>query len=422
MTAEEPPQDFSVFLHGLRTEELRRLPTPAKVVLSGGAAGKWYFDWFETNYPSDIIHHIGVEALVPEPPDLPRHIRWLPSTLGDLREVKSRSVDLVFAGEVIEHLWPDDIAAFLAEAHRVLRPGGTIALDSPNRRVTNALGWLHPEHTVEFTVDEIVELLGLAGFDEIGIRGLFLCYDATTHQFLGLDHQDGAKLSREDRVRLGRDRPEDSFVWWATATCSTRKSDEPRMHAKVNELFNHFRANRLMEMSSAIGPLTDLLEEGRIAQVNGGEQGVLLHGPYLPMPPGRWHATFELYVEPTGEGDQSRSFGWVDAVAGAGTRELGRIDLPAASVRGRWTRHDLLFALDTTTTGVEFRVGSSGAAGLAARARVDVRTAEPDLTFADHAVVRPPSFALHKGTQAVRSLLRSARLVGSLVRSKALRS
>jgi SAM-dependent methyltransferase len=421
MTAEEPPQDFSVFLHGLRTKELRRLPTPAKVVLSGGAAGNWYFDWFEKNYPGDITHHIGVEALVPEPPDLPRNVTWLPSTLGDLREVKSRSVDLVFAGEVIEHLWPDDIAAFLAEAHRVLRPGGTIALDSPNRRVTNALGWQHPEHTVEFTVDEIVELLRLAGFDEIGIRGLFLCYDATTHQFLGLDHQDGAKLSREDRVRLGRDRPEDSFVWWATATCSTRKCDAPRMRARVSEMFNRFRANRLMEMSSAIGPFTDL-PEGRIAHANGGEQGVLLHGPYLPMPAGRWHATFELYLEPTGEGDQSQAFGWLDAVAEAGTRKLGRIELPAASVQGRWTRHDLPFALDMTTMGVEFRVVSSGATGLAARARVDVRTAEPDLTFGDDVVVRPLSFGLHIGMQAARSFRRNARLVGSLVRSKVLRA
>jgi len=59
--------DFSVFLHGLRTAEVKRLPAGARVVLSGGAAGTWYFDWFESSYPTPIERHIGVEAFAPKP-------------------------------------------------------------------------------------------------------------------------------------------------------------------------------------------------------------------------------------------------------------------------------------------------------------------------------------------------------------------
>jgi hypothetical protein len=84
----------------------------------------------------------------------------------------------VFGGQVIEHLWPDELSRFLVAAHRVLREGGWIALDSPNRRVTQAIEWLHPEHTVEFSVDEIVELLHLAGFDSVQVRGVLLAYGA----------------------------------------------------------------------------------------------------------------------------------------------------------------------------------------------------------------------------------------------------
>jgi SAM-dependent methyltransferase len=75
----------------------------------------------------------------PRPPDpLPPKVEWLQRNLGDLSPIDDGSVDLVFAGQVIEHLWPEDVAGFLAEAHRVLRPGGFLALDSPNRLVTES--------------------------------------------------------------------------------------------------------------------------------------------------------------------------------------------------------------------------------------------------------------------------------------------
>jgi len=51
--------------------------------------------------------------------------------------------DLVFAGEVIEHLYDTDF--FVSEIHRVLKPGGTLILTTPNilslgRRLSYLLG------------------------------------------------------------------------------------------------------------------------------------------------------------------------------------------------------------------------------------------------------------------------------------------
>ena len=199
-----------------------RLPGDARTVLHGGAAGGWYFGWFEENYPGTVERHIGVEAFQARPADLPQNVDWLQRTLGDMGPVPTGSVDLVFGGQVIEHLWADDVAAFLVESHRVLHSGGALVLDSPNRRVTEAIGWLHPQHTVEFSVDEITALLTLAGFELEDLRGVVLGYDRARHAFLGLDDQ---SLPWQERALLAAERPEDSFVWWLSATRTDRPPD-----------------------------------------------------------------------------------------------------------------------------------------------------------------------------------------------------
>lgn len=64
--------------------------------------------------------------------------------------------DVVVSFETIEHV--GDPGRMLAECRRVLRPGGTLYLSTPNRTVTR---WLPPNpfHVREFTSAEIVELV-----------------------------------------------------------------------------------------------------------------------------------------------------------------------------------------------------------------------------------------------------------------------
>lgn len=115
---------------------------------------------------------------------------------------------MVFAGQVIEHLWADDVAGFLLESHRALRQDGHLVLESPNRRVTEAIGWHHPQHTAELSVDEATRLLTLAGFEVLDVRGILLGYERERHAL---------PPSWEERAQLAEDRPEDSFVWWIVA-------------------------------------------------------------------------------------------------------------------------------------------------------------------------------------------------------------
>ncbi len=62
---------------------------------------------------------------------------------GDLNEkleVKSHSVDLVMANQVVEHLAKTDL--FIKEIHRVLKPGGILLLSTPNLSSWHNIGAL----------------------------------------------------------------------------------------------------------------------------------------------------------------------------------------------------------------------------------------------------------------------------------------
>ncbi|EHR62549.1 class I SAM-dependent methyltransferase [Saccharomonospora cyanea] len=97
--------------------------------------------------------------------------------------VASGSVDVVANLQVIEHLW--DQAGFLAECHRVLRPGGRLLVTTPNRLTftPDSDTPLNPYHTRELSPSELDALLREAGF--------------TVERLSGVHH--GPSLSELDR-------------------------------------------------------------------------------------------------------------------------------------------------------------------------------------------------------------------------------
>ncbi|WP_304045414.1 bifunctional 2-polyprenyl-6-hydroxyphenol methylase/3-demethylubiquinol 3-O-methyltransferase UbiG [Jatrophihabitans endophyticus] len=86
--------------------------------------------------------------------------------------VRSAAFDVVATLQVIEHVW--NHAEFVGECRRVLRPGGTLFVTTPNR-LTFSPGLdapVNPFHTHEFTADELVALLRGAGFAVERVAGL----------------------------------------------------------------------------------------------------------------------------------------------------------------------------------------------------------------------------------------------------------
>jgi SAM-dependent methyltransferase len=101
-------------------------------------------------------------------------VRYRYHSMTDLSDVADESVDLVYAGQSIEHVTADDGSVVLKEVVRVLRPGGHLALDTPNARVTRLRQevFIDPDHKVEYTNEELTAKLQAAGLEIVEAKGL----------------------------------------------------------------------------------------------------------------------------------------------------------------------------------------------------------------------------------------------------------
>lgn len=335
-----PSDFFHNALHALRTLELERVPRVGTRALSVGANGRWYFEWFEQCY-GPLDHHIGIEAYEPKPTDLPANVEWVVNTADQMTDVATGSVNVVFAGQTTEHLWADELAGFLLEAHRVLAEDGMVVIDSPNRLVTSSMHWSHGGHTVELSAGEMVELLDLAAFEVIDVRGLW--GSVADGRILQLEDgvDDPTVLTR--RISVGPDHPDDSFVWWINAR---RRSSEPRraeLERRVGELFAAHWAVRVNRGLMA----TPDVDEIEIAVGDTGTLGetmpFVLHG-------GTWRIAVDLVA---GSVDDLEEF----AVQVLSPGEFVQQHLPASSAvadgsRLSWTFElpELIFALSLRLT------------------------------------------------------------------------
>lgn len=280
-----PSETFHAALHELRTIELERAPKQVDRVLSVGAQGRWYFEWFRQSV-GDVTEHVGIEAFEPKPDDLPPYATWIANTADHMHDVGSGVIDMVFAGQTTEHLWAGELVGFLQEAHRVLRPEGWLVLDSPNRAITQFLHWSHGGHTIELDQAEMSELLDLAGFDVRSVSGLWHCLDGERV----LQLEDG--LERTEvlvrRAAIGRDVPDECFVWWIVAQRRSDASsgDQQRLRDRVDELFEAHWDTRVSRGLFA-APGSDLV-------IGGGRNGRI--GATLPFPlhQGQWMLALDL--------------------------------------------------------------------------------------------------------------------------------
>ncbi len=123
---------------------------------------------------------------------------------GNLAELplKDGAIDVVVNFQVIEHLW--DQGQFVAECFRVLRPGGTLLMSTPNR-ITFSPGRdtpINPFHTRELNAGELTELLTAAGFSMQGMFGVF-----HGPRLTGLDARHGGSIIDAQIARALADEP-----------------------------------------------------------------------------------------------------------------------------------------------------------------------------------------------------------------------
>lgn len=288
--------DFNHYLHELRSFLMATLPAGAQTVCSVGCAGTLYFKWFEREY-GPVPRHIGIELFSPKPHDLPENVEWLAQTAGDMSAVPDASVDMLISGQNLEHLSLADLIGFFSHAWRILRPGGWLIIDSPNRDVTSAIGWQQPEHVAEYTPAEMRELLHAAGFDVIHEKGLIRLRDkrGTTSKRLDLDWDAGADNSLR-RAMGGLAAPDDSFVWWFEAKKSQDKQYDSHAVAHIAQKMFESAYSERCNRVTLIGGRLDT-SNPNIVIMDKGKSGEVWRGPYIPLFVGARRINAQVFAE-----------------------------------------------------------------------------------------------------------------------------
>jgi hypothetical protein len=280
-------------------------------------------------------------------------------------DVASECADLMFAGQVVEHLWPEELAGFFCEAARVLKAGGRLVVDSPNEEIVRATGWHHPEHTIEFRPADARTLLDLAGFRVTKLVGHWLCRSREGDVLPLVDLRfEGTPWPIERRVKEGRNSPEDCFSWWIEG----RKERPPNAAAVMRFVANLWKCygdRRIQCSMLTSAPEQTIVDGVPIATAPIGWKGWLMFGPYAPLPPGRTLIGFTLdpYVA-------TESPGRIEVFKAEDNQVFAEAMLPPV----KWSRHRfwLEVNLPITTFGLEFRLWTTGAARLTARVGVDL--------------------------------------------------
>lgn len=342
---------FNEVIHAERGKLLRRLPRGAKTICSAGCAGAWYFDWVEREY-GPVDRHVGVELYSPKPHDLPANVQWIQNSVSNMVDVTSGSVDLLISGQNIEHLYYDDLGGFLSEANRIVRMGGHLCVDSPNRLISQDLGYTQPQHVLELSVPEAIDLIEAAGFSIVEVNGIWNCSNGLKR------FEDATSLigDVEARCRTAEDDPMSSFIWWIVArkTGSARTDLSEVVERIVARSFQSFAASRFRK---GIGRIHSIEGTETILEVSEHEHGYVFYGPYVPLRAGRYRAEFDIkFLNGAGALD-------VDVVAQAGAREFAKARI-APDGSKEWKKAVLDFELSDYTEGIETRVVALGSSAL----------------------------------------------------------
>jgi predicted SAM-dependent methyltransferase len=180
--------DLGHSLHLSRSEFIAGLPPADRILDLGGSSS--YSEWgamvvmgypydFESltivDLPAADRHEIYRWDHLPTAVDSPNGpVRYAYHSMTELGAYADAGFDLVYCGQTIEHVFPEEADHVLGEIHRLLRPGGHLAVDTPNARATRAQQdeFIDPDHKVEYTHAEMVAKLERAGFVIREAKGL----------------------------------------------------------------------------------------------------------------------------------------------------------------------------------------------------------------------------------------------------------
>lgn len=191
--------------HGSRVTWTQSLPSARRIIdLGGTALGSELGSLIMLGYPYTFdaltivelpsedrhdLYKVGDNSPEISSPQGP--IRYLYQSMVELGNVADQSMDLVVSGQTFEHISEADGKTLLAHAARILAPGGHLALDTPNRAITEIQcaetgeEFINPDHQVEYTHPQMIDLFDQAGLEVVRAHGIgYMPQTARTKQWL----------------------------------------------------------------------------------------------------------------------------------------------------------------------------------------------------------------------------------------------
>jgi SAM-dependent methyltransferase len=175
-----PMTEFGPSLHYGRGIFIRSLPRARRILDIGGAAvgdpsgglvlmGYPYgFDELViVDLPNEERHSLYRDEARPKCVETERgRVTYRYHSMTALSDLPSASFDLVYSGQSIEHVTRREADGVLSQVRRVLKPGGVLALDTPNSRLTRLQqdAFVDPDHKYEYSHAEMAVMLRGNGF------------------------------------------------------------------------------------------------------------------------------------------------------------------------------------------------------------------------------------------------------------------
>jgi SAM-dependent methyltransferase len=175
-----PMTEFGPSLHYGRGVFIRTLPRARRILDIGGAArgdpnGALVLMGYPYAFDELVIVDLPSEERHPLYQDESRSssvessrglVTYRYHSMTDLSSYGPSTFDLVYSGQSIEHVFRHEADCTLSQVRRVLKPGGYLAIDTPNSKLTRLQqdAYIDPDHKYEFSHREMAALLRGNGF------------------------------------------------------------------------------------------------------------------------------------------------------------------------------------------------------------------------------------------------------------------
>jgi SAM-dependent methyltransferase len=189
-----PIADVLLSMHVSRSEFVAGLPKAARILDLGGThQGMADGALVHMGYPYRFERLVVVDLPVEERHEIYQQgsqgapvqsalgpVEFAFHSMVDLSPYEEGSFDLVYSGQSIEHVTDTEGDTVLREVFRVLAPGGSFCLDTPNGPVwrLRSAALMNDDHKIEYAARELQSKLEQSGFDVTEAKGLNLMQDA----------------------------------------------------------------------------------------------------------------------------------------------------------------------------------------------------------------------------------------------------